>query len=81
MENLIENVSAGLSSFVKDTWKKECIEDISIHNFKPMFTDSPRQWTSTIKFVNGNTSSKQEFRNVDLKALISEMEAFLKTLK
>lgn len=64
-----------ISSFVKDTWNKECISSIHIH-FYPLYG-----WTSSVEFQNGLTESTQKFKNTDFKALMYEMKIFLETLK
>ena len=72
--------NAALADWVKDTWKKDCVETINIWGRIPLWKET-WVWSASISFKNGNTSSKQEMEHEDLKILLSQIELFLKTLK
>jgi len=74
----LHNVS--LSDWAKDTWKKECLNSISIDYRKVLFSDNWK-WSCRIRFNNGNTDSTQTIEKETLPELVREMELFFSTLK
>jgi hypothetical protein len=81
--NLLDN-NTSLSTNFKNPFSKSKIHGISITMSTSMFDKNHKYWTGYIKFKNGNTEGRQDFKSDDVEngfAIITkQIQTFINSL-
>jgi hypothetical protein len=77
MDNIIGG-AAGLANF-KDPFKKDCIQNITMHIGRKIFKPDEIEYFANVYFKNGDTRGEQRIVGVDFADLVRKVQEFIKT--
>jgi hypothetical protein len=64
---------------IKDPFKKNCLESVFFYVRKSILSEKIN-FTSTVKFKNGNTTGEQNFDEKDFETLLKKTISFINTI-
>jgi hypothetical protein len=65
---------------IKNPFEKNCIESVFFHIHKNIFPPHEINFTSSVKFKNGNTNGEQKFKEKDFETLLKNTISFINTI-